>query len=607
MRIAISTGGGDAPGLNAVIRAVVLSAHHRGWQSYGIQRGYEGLLTFNGVVPLGPAEVRGITHLGGTILGTTNRGNPFRYVMRDERRRRDARSTGRTIWWPHSRPAASTPSSPSAGTAASRSPTSLWQKGLPVVCVPKTIDNDVSGTQRTFGFDTAVSTATEAIDKLHSTAESHDRVMVVELMGRYAGWIALYSGLSGSADVILLPEIPFDIEKVCAKIRAARRPAGVSASWWWRKAPGPADGDIELVERRGVGTVDRLGGIASKVARAIEHRTGKETRTLVLGHLQRGGSPTTYDRLLALRFGAAAVRAIADGAFGTMVGLNGPTSGGCRSPKCVGQVEERAARLRTPSPRRASWGSAWVTDPSMPTYPVSRTCDAVEVLHGEDDSRSLPMARGRESARDQAWTDAQNALTDAYLDAVPGHASGSVTPPRPAARHRCAQRCRHRCAAATSTCGATGARTSRCCTCGKGFEVRIASSWIPNALDAAGTIALDWYYPARTALSWPTACPRTAASRASCILLDVDTGRHLPDRIPHTRAADARLASRHHAGSTTPAIPRRARCPTARSTITAPSTSIASAPIPPRIRWSSSRRRRSTGPVWDSRLTAAGC
>ncbi len=191
------------------------------------------------------------------------------------------------------------------------------------MCVPKTIDNDVCGTQRSFGFDTAVSTATDALDRLHSTAESHDRVMVVELMGRYAGWIALYSGLSGGADVILIPEIPFDMEMVCEKIRsreaAGRRFSIVVVAEGAR----PKDGSIELVERRGVGRVDRLGGIASKVARFIEHRTGKETRTMVLGHLQRGGSPTTYDRLLALRFGSAAVRAIADGAFGVMVGLNG--------------------------------------------------------------------------------------------------------------------------------------------------------------------------------------------------------------------------------------------------------------------------------------------
>ena len=323
MRIAISTGGGDAPGLNAVIRAVVLSAHHRGWKSYGIQRGYEGLISFNGVVPLGPAQVRGITHLGGTILGTTNRGNPFRYVTRD------AEGTERETDRSDDMVAAFQASGFDAlvsigGDGSLQISYELWKKGLPVVCVPKTIDNDVSGTQRSFGFDTAVSTATEAIDRLHSTAESHDRVMVVELMGRYAGWIALYSGLSGSADVILLPEIPFAMDKVVAKIRAREEAGRRFSIVVVAEGARSKDGAVELLERRGVGTVDRLGGIGSKVARAIEHATGKETRTLVLGHLQRGGSPTTYDRLLALRFGAAAVRAIADRTFGVMVGLRGP-------------------------------------------------------------------------------------------------------------------------------------------------------------------------------------------------------------------------------------------------------------------------------------------
>jgi 6-phosphofructokinase 1 len=322
MRIAISTGGGDAPGLNAVIRAVVVSAHSRGWKSYGIQRGYEGLLSFNGVVPLGLAEVRGITHLGGTILGTTNRGNPFCYPIRDENG--VAHEQDRSDDLVAAFQASGFDALVSIGGDGSLQIShDLWRKGLPVVCVPKTIDNDVCGTQRTFGFDTAVSTATEAIDKLHSTAESHDRVIVVELMGRYAGWIALYSGLSGSADVILLPEIPFDIEKVCEKIRSREAAGRHFSIVVVAEGARPKDGAIELLERRGIGTVDRLGGIGSKVARAIEHHTGKETRTLVLGHLQRGGSPTTYDRLLALRFGAAAVRAIADRAFGTMVGLNG--------------------------------------------------------------------------------------------------------------------------------------------------------------------------------------------------------------------------------------------------------------------------------------------
>ncbi|HET9727635.1 MAG TPA: ATP-dependent 6-phosphofructokinase [Gemmatimonadales bacterium] len=322
MRIAISTGGGDAPGLNAVIRAVVVSAHYRGWKTYGIQRGYEGLLSFNGVVPLGLAEVRGITHLGGTILGTTIHGNPFRYVMRNEQG--EAYEQDRSDDLVAAFQASGFDALVSIGGDGSLQIShDLWRKGLPVVCVPKTIDNDVSGTQRTFGFDTAVSTATDAIDKLHSTAESHDRVMVVEVMGRYAGWIALYSGLSGSADVILLPEIPFDIEKVCDKIRRREAAGRHFSIVVVAEGARPKDGSIELLERRGVGTVDRLGGIASKVARAIEHHTGKETRSLVLGHLQRGGSPTTYDRLLALRFGAAAVRAIADRAFGIMVGLTG--------------------------------------------------------------------------------------------------------------------------------------------------------------------------------------------------------------------------------------------------------------------------------------------
>ena len=338
MRIAITTGGGDAPGLNAVIRAAVLAAHNRGWLSYGIQRGYEGLLTFNGVVPLGPAEVRGITHLGGTILGTTNRGNPFRYVTRD------ADGAECEIDRSDDLVAAFRASGFDAlisigGDGSLQISHDLHRKGIPVVCVPKTIDNDVAGTQRTFGFDTAVSTATDAIDKLHSTAESHERVMVVELMGRYAGWIALTSGISGSADVILIPEIPFDIDKVCDKIRRREAQGRHFSIVVVAEGARPRDGHVALVERRGVGTVDRLGGIGSLVARAIEERTAKEVRTLVLGHLQRGGTPTTYDRLLALRFGAAAVRAIADGNFGMMVGLNGPTI------TCV-PLEEIVGRLR---------------------------------------------------------------------------------------------------------------------------------------------------------------------------------------------------------------------------------------------------------------------
>ena len=266
-------------------------------------------------MPLGPAEVRGITHLGGTILGTTNRGNPFRYVTRD--------ADGRDCELDRSDDlvAAFQASGFDAlvsigGDGSLQISHDLWQKGLPVVCVPKTIDNDVSGTQRTFGFDTAVSTATEAIDRLHSTAESHERVMVVELMGRYAGWIALYSGLSGSADVILHSR---DSVRHREGVREDPEPRGGGPALQHRGRGGgrAAEGRRRSSWSSGAASAPWTGSAASasKVARAIERHTGKETRTLVLGHLQRGGSPTTYDRLLALRFGAAAVRAIADRAL----------------------------------------------------------------------------------------------------------------------------------------------------------------------------------------------------------------------------------------------------------------------------------------------------
>ncbi len=320
MRIAVNTGGGDAPGLNAVIRAVVLAALSRGWDTFGIRRGYRGLLTGEGVVPLGREEVRGITHLGGTILGTTNRGNPFRWVSKgaDGTEAEEDRSDELITAF---RERGFDALIAIGGEGSLHIAHRLWQKGLPIVGVPKTIDNDVPGTEQTFGFDSAVGTATEAIDKLHSTAESHDRVMVIELMGRNTGWIALHSGISATADVILIPEIPFDIEKVCDKIclresRGRRFSVVVVA-----EGAVPKGGTQVLVEDRKAGSAERLGGIGNQVAHAIARRTGKETRCLVLGHLQRGGTPTTFDRLLALRLGAAAVRAVAHGDFGCMVGL----------------------------------------------------------------------------------------------------------------------------------------------------------------------------------------------------------------------------------------------------------------------------------------------
>jgi 6-phosphofructokinase 1 len=323
MRIAISTGGGDAPGLNAVIRAAALSAINRGWEVIGIKRGFAGLLGDDEVIPLTKESVRGIAHLGGTILRTTNRGNPFHYpilnadgtyteIDRSNELMQSARDWGVdaiiTI----------------GGDGSLEIAQRLCEKGMKIVGVPKTIDNDVSGTITTFGFDTAVNTAIEAIDKLHTTAESHDRVMVLEVMGRDAGFIALHSGLAATADVILIPEIPYEIEKVCEKI-AARDKAGRHFSIVVvAEGAFPRGGDVSILGDSLPGQAKRVGGIAEPLAREIQKRTGKESRSLVLGHLQRGGMPTGYDRLLASRFGGAAVRAIAEEKWGHMVALQSP-------------------------------------------------------------------------------------------------------------------------------------------------------------------------------------------------------------------------------------------------------------------------------------------
>ncbi len=325
MRIAISTGGGDAPGLNAVIRGAVLAALHRGWAVYGIQKAFGGLLGGDRIVALDRNAVRGITHLGGTILGTTNRGDPFKWPV--------SQADGTVIETDRSDELIAAFNAHGfdalitiGGDGSLRIAQQLFEKGLPVVGVPKTIDNDVGGTVLTFGFDTAVSTATDALDKLHSTAESHERVMVVEVMGRYAGWIALNAGISGSADVILIPEIPFDWDAVCGKVMEREKRGRRFSVIVVAEGAMPRDGEraVKGAAAKG-GGMEQLGGIAEQVAREIGRRTGKDTRSLTLGHLQRGGSPTTFDRLLSLRFGAAAVRTVAAGTFGTMVSLQPPT------------------------------------------------------------------------------------------------------------------------------------------------------------------------------------------------------------------------------------------------------------------------------------------
>jgi 6-phosphofructokinase 1 len=323
LRIAISTGGGDAPGLNAVIRAAVLSATARGWNVLGIKRGYMGLLGEDEVVPLTRESVRGIQHLGGTILRTTNRGNPFAYptkqadgtiaeVDRSDELIENARNLGIQAFIAI------------GGDGSLAIAQQLHERGLRIVGVPKTIDNDVSGTVSTFGFDTAVSTALEAIDKLHTTAESHDRVMLLEVMGRNAGFIALHAGFAGAADIILIPEIPYDIDSVCDVVTERHRNNRKYTMIVVAEGAYPRGGEVSILGASLPGQAPRVGGVAAQLAREIQERTGKETRSLVLGHLQRGGMPTGYDRLLATRFGGAAIRAIADGKWGHMVALQTP-------------------------------------------------------------------------------------------------------------------------------------------------------------------------------------------------------------------------------------------------------------------------------------------
>ncbi len=328
-RIALSTGGGDAPGLNAVIRAAVLAAINRGWQCVGIRDGYNGLLmpeqfSAGGLIPLTRDSVRGITPLGGTILGTTNRGNPahFPIVAADG----STTEVDRTDELVHAfrlhqiDALISIGGDGSLGIAAI-----LAKKGLRVIGVPKTIDNDLDGTVITFGFDTAVSFATEAIDRLHSTADAHQRVMVVEVMGRYAGWIALNSGISATADAILIPEIPYDLHCVAKKIEECQAQGQKHAIVVVAEGAKPRGGAISLLKGREAGSVERLGGAGERVTAEIEALTGREARCVVLGHLLRGGTPTSFDRLLALRFGAAAVRALDEGESGIMVALAPPT------------------------------------------------------------------------------------------------------------------------------------------------------------------------------------------------------------------------------------------------------------------------------------------
>ncbi len=320
-RIAINTGGGDAPGLNAVIRAVAVSALNRGWEVLGIRRGYEGLIEGDpaGIMKLDRKAVRGIAHLGGTILGTTNRGGPFAYPVLVQGQKVPTDLSGRVV--ERFKSLGIDALVALGGDGSMSLARRLMDRGLPrVIGVPKTIDNDLKGTNVTFGFATAVATAMEAIDKLHTTAEAHRRVIVVEVMGRHAGWIALHAGIAGSADVILMPEIPYSFERVCEKLKERYEEGNEFAIVVVSEGAKQAGGEATYkIEKDAFKEHAVLGGIGERLAREIEKHTGYESRAVVLGHLQRGGSPVSFDRLLAQRMGCAAVRYLADTSESGMV------------------------------------------------------------------------------------------------------------------------------------------------------------------------------------------------------------------------------------------------------------------------------------------------
>src|SRR5687768_10415020 len=339
MRIGVLTGGGDCPGLNAVIRAIVRKGvGEYGHEFLGYRDGWRGPLE-NDSRPLGVPEVRGILPRGGTVLGSS-RTNPFKIEGGVEQIQENLKKDGVDAL-------VAIGGEDTLGVA-----TKLADLGVNVVGVPKTIDNDLSGTDFTFGFDTAVNIATEAIDRLHTTAESHHRVLVVEVMGRHAGWIALHSGMAGGANVVLIPEQPFDIEAVCELVEQ-RFKTRFSPIIVVSEGAVPAQGgDMTLVsgEKDAFGHV-RLGGIGDRLAAEIEGRTGKEARAVVLGHIQRGGTPTAFDRWLATRFGLHAIDAVAEGDFGTMMALRGtnivrvPLIEGTGELKLVSQEEYAEAQV----------------------------------------------------------------------------------------------------------------------------------------------------------------------------------------------------------------------------------------------------------------------
>ena len=336
-RIGVVTGGGDCPGLNAVIRAVAKASAHRGWECIGILGGYEGLLEPRRTISLDYQTLSGLLPRGGTILGTANRGRFSAKVGHGETR---ALPKELLEGVKSGMEALGLFALVSIGGDGSLSiAQQLFEYGISIVGVPKTIDNDLEGTLFTFGFDSAVSCATDALDRLHTTAESHNRVMVLEVMGRYAGWIALYAGVAGGADVILIPEIPFSYESVCSKIQERENLGKKFTIVIVAEGAREKDGGFVTSGTHTKTGEARLGGIGAIVSAEIEKFTGKESRVCVLGHLQRGGSPTTFDRALCSIFGAIAVELVAAGEFGKMVAFTGPQVGAIKISQAINKLK----------------------------------------------------------------------------------------------------------------------------------------------------------------------------------------------------------------------------------------------------------------------------
>lgn len=319
-RIGVLTGGGDCPGLNAVIRAAVKTAiQEYGWEVLGIEDGFEGLIQPGKVRPLSLEDVHGILPRGGTILGTTNRANPFQYEIQVDGEIKTFDVSDDVIR--HVQVLGIDALIVIGGDGSLRIASQLIDKGLKAVGVPKTIDNDLDKTEVTFGFDTTVNVVMEALDRLHTTAESHHRILILEVMGRNAGWIALKAGIAGGADIILIPEIPYEIGQIAATLQARRRRRATFSLIVVAEGARPVGGAEVYQPGREIGGAMRLGGIGEALAAQVRERIGGEVRVTVLGYLQRGGSPSAFDRLLASRFGAMAVHLIAEGRLGEMVAL----------------------------------------------------------------------------------------------------------------------------------------------------------------------------------------------------------------------------------------------------------------------------------------------